>query len=46
MVSVQIRQSGRAGLEGRHTLVVLEPRFRRFLKKALNDFEKDFENGI
>ena len=38
--------SGRAGLGGRYTLVVSEPRFRRFWKKALNDFEKDFENGI
>ena len=45
-VSVRIRQSGRAGLGGRYTLVVSEPRFRRFLKKALNDFEKDFKNGI
>ena len=38
--------SGRVGLGGRYTLVVSEPRFRRFWKKALNDFEKDFENGI
>ena len=45
-VSVWIRQSGRARLGGRYTLVVSEPRFRRFLKKYLNDFKKDFENGI
>ena len=43
---IRIRHSGRAGLGGRYTLVVSEPRFRRFWKKALNDFEKDFENGI
>ena len=41
-VSVRTRQSGRAELVGRYILVVSEPRFRRFLKKAL----KDFENGI
>ena len=45
-VSVRIRLPGRVGLGGRLTLVVSEPRFRRFWKKALNDFEKDFENGI
>ena len=38
--------SGRVGLGGRYILVVSEPRFRRFWKKALNDFEKDFENDI
>ena len=45
-VSVRTRQSGRAGLGGRYILVVLDPRFRRFWKKALNDFGKDFENGV
>ena len=45
-VSVRTRHSGRVGPRGRYTLVVSEPRFRRFWKKALNDFEKDFENGI
>ena len=45
-VSVRIRLSGRARLGGRYSLVVSEPRFRRFWNKALNNFEKDFENGI
>ena len=45
-VSVRTRHSGRARPGGRYTLVVSEPRFRHFWKKALNDFEKDFENGI
>ena len=41
-VLVQIVQLSRVRLGGRYILVVLEPRFRRFWKKALNDFE----NGI
>ena len=52
-IPVRTRQSGRARLGGgggggggRYTLVVSEPRFSRLWKKALNDFEKDFENGI
>ena len=33
--------TGSGQARGRYTLVVSEPRFRRFLKKgALNDFEK------
>ena len=41
-VSVRIHQPSRVKLGGRYILVVSEPRFRRFWKKALNDFE----NGI
>ena len=48
--SVRIHHLGQAGDLGRDTfekkktgvLVVSEPRFRRFWKKALNDFVKGF----